>query len=300
MGEVGEWPSASLRLRPPPVASGSSHRSGHRMERRGSTGTYAPPGESGFKAWDPEDSRASSKQQSILHDEYEKVELQRKVALLQAVVGVLTCLFLGFFIATVVLGVKDADEKSCSPSPSPPSDSSVVAQLKSELTTAGVLLGRSKWINSTSMSPKPVSCTCADYCNGACFSSGCRACDVEVWSRKNDGGGVKNCLDPGPFGTGLLCATHPDGTVSGVPCCTVGGAQCTLQAGSCCADLSCDKCDFKAKEPFYPKLNATPLTKYNRSWDDANTQCMHGQAAAPMPPTPAPIPPSKHNHTDRR
>ena len=48
-------------------------------------------------------------------------------------------------------------------------------------------------------------------------------------------GGAALCTDPGPLGTGLICAID---AISGAPssgaCCTPGGQHCTLPPGSCC------------------------------------------------------------------
>ena len=96
-------------------------------------------------------------------------------------------------------------------------------------------------------------CACEDYCRGACFACGCAACAAATWSFP---GGGAHCVDPGPLGTGLLCAVDP---VSGAPtsaaCCAPGGRHCTLPPGSCCEAGSCATCPPPAVRPaLFPPL----------------------------------------------
>ena len=99
-----------------------------------------------------------------------------------------------------------------------------------------------------------VHCACEDYCRGACFACGCDACTAATWSFP---GGAALCTDPGPLGTGLLCAVD---AISGAPssgaCCTPGGQHCTLPPGSCCEGGSCHTCPPPAARPalFQPLL----------------------------------------------
>ena len=92
-----------------------------------------------------------------------------------------------------------------------------------------------------------VHCACEDYCRGACFACGCDACTAATWSFP---GGAALCTDPGPLGTGLLCAVD---AISGAPtssaCCTPGGRHCTLPPGSCCEGGSCHTCPPPAARP---------------------------------------------------
>ena len=70
-------------------------------------------------------------------------------------------------------------------------------------------------------SSAPVHCACKDFCRGACFACGCAPCTAATWSFPC-GGAL--CTDPGPLGTGLLCAVDPiSGTPTSDACCAVNG-----------------------------------------------------------------------------
>ena len=86
----------------------------------------------------------------------------------------------------------------------------------------------------------PVHCACKDFCRGACFACGCAPCTAATWSFP---GGGALCTDPGPLGTGLLCAVDPiSRTPTSDACCAVNGTYCTLPPGSCnCSMFSAAK-----------------------------------------------------------
>ena len=103
---------------------------------------------------------------------------------------------------------------------------------------------------------KAVQCTCDDFCRGACFACGCSTCAAAAFSNQSFPGHAALCTDPGPLGTGLLCAVDASsGLTTKEPCCTVGGQYCALPPGSCCEKGSCQTCPKPAASlALYPPL----------------------------------------------
>ena len=125
------------------------------------------------------------------------------------------------------------------------------------------LLGRSGFLVQHNA---PVVCSCQDFCNGQCFSSGCQSCRPDVWSFS---GGEKQCMDPGPLGDGLLCKVDlQSGSVTDDPCCMTDGTSCRLPHGECCSKGSCTTCpEHPPPKPLFENLSKV------RQWHAGNNTC---------------------------
>ena len=128
--------------------------------------------------------------------------------------------------------------KLCTP------DYEIIKALRGRLGTVAELL-------PTCDATKAVQCTCDDYCRGACFACGCSACAAAEWSFL---GGAELCTDPGPLGTGLLCAVDASsGLTTKEPCCTVGGQYCALPPGTPQGRCNCPQAASLALYPPLPR-----------------------------------------------
>jgi len=148
-------------------------------------------------------------------------------------------------------------------------DPDAEAVLRARLENAQALLARSEFLPNKAV---PVQCSCQNYCQGACFSSGCDTCRPSTW---NYPGGEAQCKDPGPLGTGLLCTVNQTtGAVEDEACCGGASPACQLPKGSCCSSGGCSSCPkFPRLPPLFPSLRKM------RRWDNTTNTC---HAATPI------------------
>jgi hypothetical protein len=140
-------------------------------------------------------------------------------------------------------------------------DSEVIAALRLKLQATSELIGAS---TTLTRGGHGVSCSCADYCTGQCFSLQCSPCPPAAFSFE---GGSSLCLAVGPLGTGLLCHVAFNGTVTQNACCTDSGPTCWLPSDACCSSGDCSTC------PDYPAPPADLFPPLRRAFDNVSNTC---------------------------